>query len=39
MPGDDALDQATRKTGLPGLPETCPWGRDEILAVGWLPKA
>jgi hypothetical protein len=36
---DDALDQATRETGLPGLPATCPWGRDEILAEEWLPEA
>jgi hypothetical protein len=35
---DDALDTATRETGIPDLPRTCPWGLDRVLDCGWLPS-
>lgn len=35
---DDALDTATRETGLSDLPRTCPWGVDRVLDSGWLPS-
>jgi hypothetical protein len=35
---DDALDAATRETGIPDLPRTCPWGLDRVLDSGWLPS-
>ena len=35
---DDALDTATRETGISDLPRTCPWGLDRILDSGWLPS-
>jgi hypothetical protein len=34
---DDALDQATRETGIPDLPETCPWRLDRVLDSDRLP--
>lgn len=34
---DDALDAATRETGLADLPRTCPWDREQVLAADWLP--
>jgi hypothetical protein len=36
---DDALDTATRETGIPGLPTACPWGADQVLDPRWLPDA
>lgn len=34
---DDALDIATRETGIPDLPRSCPWTLDQVLEEGWLP--
>ena len=34
---DDALDQATREPGIPGLPIACPWPLDRVLDPKWLP--
>jgi hypothetical protein len=34
---DDALRQATKKSGLKNLPVTCPYTIDEILAIDYLP--
>ncbi len=36
---DDALDAATRETGLADLPRTRPWDQAQILAHDWLPPA
>lgn len=33
----DAVDQATRETGLPGFPEACLWSPTQILAWDFLP--
>jgi hypothetical protein len=35
---DDALDTATRETGIADLPRTCPWGQDQVLDPDWLPS-
>ncbi len=35
---DDALDTATRETGLATLPTTCPWAPEQLLDQGWLPE-
>ncbi len=35
---DDALDQATRETGLADLPQTCPWDQAQVLDPDWLPE-
>lgn len=34
---DDALDAATRETGIADLPRTCPWAVGEVLDGNWLP--
>jgi hypothetical protein len=34
---DDALDAATRETGIADLPRTCPWDQDLVLTPDWLP--
>ncbi len=34
---DDALDAATRETGIEDLPQTCPWQVAQVLDHGWLP--
>jgi hypothetical protein len=34
---DDALDQATRETGISDLPSGCPWPLDRALDPEWLP--
>jgi hypothetical protein len=36
---DDALDAATRETGLDDLPSTCPWTSAQVLDLDWLPPA
>lgn len=36
---DDALDAATRETGIPDLPHTCPWDSGLVLDPGWLSSA
>ncbi len=33
----DALDQATKETGLADFPEACPWSTDQILDTSFLP--
>ena len=33
----DAVDQATRETGLASFPEECPWTREQILELAFLP--
>ncbi|HSO84632.1 DUF29 family protein [Thiocapsa sp.] len=33
---DDALDAATRETGIADLPRSCPWTVDEVLDGDWL---
>ena len=35
---DDALDSATRETGIADLPRTCPWVAGEVLDGDWLPS-
>ncbi|MFB1487804.1 MULTISPECIES: DUF29 family protein [unclassified Thiocapsa] len=35
---DDALDAATRETGIADLPRTCPWTVGEVLDGDWLPS-
>ncbi len=35
---DDALDAATRETGIEDLPQTCPWQVAQVLDHGWLPE-
>lgn len=35
---DDALDAATRETGIADLPTTCPWGVRHVLDGDWLPS-
>ncbi|EGV18248.1 hypothetical protein ThimaDRAFT_2232 [Thiocapsa marina 5811] len=34
---DDALDAATRETGIADLPKTCPRAVGEVLHGDWLP--
>lgn len=34
----DAVEQATRETGLGGFPETCPWTADRIVDLAFLPE-
>ena len=34
---DDALDSATRETGIEDLPQTCPWQASQVLDESWLP--
>lgn len=34
----DALDMATRETGLEILFEVCPWTLMDVLTEGWLPN-
>jgi hypothetical protein len=34
----DAVDQATKETGLADFPEVCPWPVDQILDQGFLPS-
>ena len=34
----DALDQATKETGIADFPETCPWSPDQILDTRFLPS-
>jgi hypothetical protein len=34
---DDALDAATRETGIADLPRTCPWDQDLVLTPDCLP--
>jgi hypothetical protein len=34
---DDALDAATRETGLDDLPSSCPWDATQVLDLDWLP--
>ncbi len=36
---DDALDAATRETGIADLPQTCPWDRARVLETDWLPPS
>mgnify|MGYP003376118528 CR=1 FL=1 len=33
----DALDQATKETGLDTFSEVCPWSMADVLLEGWLP--
>jgi len=33
----DAVDQATKETGLAGFPEACPWSMEQVLDPGFLP--
>jgi hypothetical protein len=35
---DDALDAATRETGIADLPMTCPWTVGQVLDGDWLPS-
>ncbi|MCG6942065.1 MAG: DUF29 domain-containing protein [Thiohalocapsa sp.] len=35
---DDALDTATRETGLSTLPTNCPWRAEQLLDQAWLPQ-
>jgi hypothetical protein len=35
---DDALDAASRKTGIADLPTTCPWGVRHVLDGDWSPS-
>jgi hypothetical protein len=34
---DDALDAATRETGIEDLPPTCPWEVGQVLDQDWMP--
>lgn len=34
----DALDMATRETGLEILPDVCPWTMMDVMTEGWLPN-
>lgn len=34
---DDALDSATRETGIADLPRSCPWALEQVLDQAWLP--
>jgi len=34
----DAVDSASKETGLDNFPETCPWSMADVLADGWLPS-
>jgi hypothetical protein len=34
---DDALDAATRETGIGDLPPTCPWEVGQVLDQDWMP--
>ena len=34
----DALDMATRETGLEILSDVCPWTMMDVLTEGWLPN-
>lgn len=36
---DDALDAATRETGIADLPRTCPWDQALVLTTDWLSSA
>ncbi|HZL01444.1 MAG TPA: DUF29 domain-containing protein [Caulobacteraceae bacterium] len=33
----EAVDQATRETGIQDFPDACPWSQDQILALEFLP--
>ena len=33
----DAMDLATKETGLDTFPEVCPWSIADVLTEGWLP--
>lgn len=33
----DAIDQATKETGLDSFPENCPWSIEDILTSDWMP--
>ena len=35
---DDATAQAAEETGLSDFPDTCPWGKHEVLDHEWLPE-
>jgi hypothetical protein len=35
---DDALDSATRDTGIEDLPPQCPWSAEQVLDHAWLPR-
>lgn len=35
---DDALDAATRETGIENLPLMCPWQAVQVLDHGWMPE-
>jgi len=34
----DAVDQATKETGLANFPEACPWSLEQILDQDFLPE-
>ena len=36
---DEALDAATRETGIANLPIVCPWAPELVLDANWLPAA
>ena len=36
---DEALDTATRETGIANLPVACPWSPELVLDANWLPEA
>jgi len=34
---DDAIDLATKETGISGFPETCPWDHSQIMDESFWP--
>jgi Domain of unknown function DUF29 len=35
---DDAVDTASKETGLNNFPEVCPWTREQVLSVDFFPE-